>query len=56
MLTQGPTPDSKCELNITLFLTPPQSLYCPICAKGIMVTVTLLQVMGDRKVLGGLFI
>ena len=56
MLTQGPTPDSKCELNIILFLTPPQSLHCPICAKGIMVTVMLLQVMGDRKVLGGLFI
>ena len=46
MLTQGPTPDPKCELNITSFLTLPHPLHCPICAKDIMVTVLLLQVMG----------
>ena len=45
MLTQGPTPDPKCELNITSFLTLPHPLHCPICAKDIMVTVLLLQVM-----------
>ena len=56
MLTQGPAPDPKCELNITSFLTLPHPLYCPICAKDIMVTVLLLQVMGDRKVGGGSFI
>ena len=45
MLTQGPTPDPKCELNITSFVALPHALHCPICAKDIMVTV-LLQVMG----------
>ena len=46
VLTQGPTPDPKCELSITSFLTLPHPLHCPICAKDIMVTVLLLQVMG----------
>ena len=46
MLTQGPAPDPKCELNITLFLTLPHPLHCPICAKDIMVVVLLLQVRG----------
>ena len=46
MLTQGPGPDPKRELNITSFLTLPQPLQCPICAKDIMATVLLLQVMG----------
>ena len=46
MLTQGPTPDPKCELNITSFLTLPHPSHCPICAKDIMVIVLLLQVMG----------
>ena len=45
MLTQGPIPDPKCELNITFF-TLPHPLHCPICAKDIMVIVLLLQVMG----------
>ena len=45
MLIQGPTPDPKCELNITSFFTLPYPLHCPICAKDIMVTVLLLQVM-----------
>ena len=46
MLTQGPTPDLKCELNITLFLTLPYSLHCLICAKDTMIIVMFLQVMG----------
>ena len=44
MLTQGPAPDPKCELNIT-FLTLPHPLHSPICAKDFMVTVFLLEVM-----------
>ena len=46
MLTQGPAPDPKCELNITPFLALPHPLHCPICARDIMVTVLLLKVMG----------
>ena len=46
MLTQGRAPDPNCELNITSFLTLPHQLHCPICAKDIMVTVLLIQVMG----------
>ena len=46
MLTRGPAPDPKYELNITSFLTLSHPLHCPICAKDIMVTVLLLQVMG----------
>ena len=45
MLTQGPAPDPKCELNLTSFFTLPHPLRCPICAKDIMVTELLLQVM-----------
>ena len=55
MLTQEPVPDPKCELNITSFLTLPHPLHCLICAKDIMVTLLLLQVMGDGKVGGGSF-
>ena len=46
MLTQGPTPFPKCELNITSLLSLSHPLHCPICTKDIMVTVLLLQVMG----------
>ena len=45
MLTQGPAPDPKCELNITSFLPLPHPFHCPICSKYIMVAVLLLQVM-----------
>ena len=48
MLAQGPAPDPKCELNITL-LSLPHPLHCPICARVIMVAVLLLQVMGGWK-------
>ena len=43
MLIQESTPDPKCELNITSFLTLPYSLHCPTCAKNIMVTVLLAR-------------
>ena len=46
MLTPGPASDPKCELNIRSFLQLPHPLHCPICAKDIMITVLLLQVMG----------
>ena len=49
MLTQGPTPDPKCELNITSFLTLPHPLHYLVCAKDVIVTVLLLQVMGGWK-------
>ena len=52
MLTQGPAPDPKCKLNLTSFLTLPHPLRWPICAKDIMVTVLLLQVMGGWEGLG----
>ena len=53
MLTQGPAPDPNCELNIILFLILSHPLHCLICAKNIMVTVLLHQVMGYGKVGGG---
>ena len=53
MLTQGPVPDPKCELNITSFLPLPHPFHCPNCAKDIMVTVLLLQVIGEMGRLGG---
>ena len=46
MLTQGLAPSVKCELNITSFFTLLHPLHCTICAKDIMVTALLLQVMG----------
>ena len=46
---------SQYELNIRPFLALPHLLHCPICAKDIMVTVLLLQVMEDGKVGGGSF-
>ena len=52
MLTQGPVPDPKCELNITPFLTLPHPLHCPIFLKDIMVTVLLIPVMGGWEDLG----
>ena len=49
MLTQGPAPGPKCELNVTLFLTLTHPLHCLICAKNIKVTGLLLQVKGGWK-------
>ena len=45
MLTQGPTQDLKCTLNILSFLTASYSLDCLACAKDIMMIVLLLQMM-----------
>ena len=56
MLTQGPATDPKCELNMSSFLTLLYPLHCPICAKDIMVTTFLLQVMGGMgRLWGGSF-
>ena len=33
MLTQGPTPDPKCKLSISTFLTLPHLLDCLICTR-----------------------
>ena len=49
MLTQGPASDPKCELNITSFVTLPHPLHCLIFAKGMMIIVLLLHVMGNEK-------
>ena len=42
MLTQGPTPDPKCKLNISSFLTLPHLLDCPICTRNSVSVVLLL--------------
>ena len=55
MLTQGPAPDPKCELNITSFLTLPHPLHCPICVRDVMIIVLLLQVTGGLEWLWGWF-
>ena len=54
MLTQRPVPDPKCKLNIPSFLTLPHPLDCLICAKDIMITVLLLQMLRDWKAGGWL--
>ena len=51
MLTQGPTPDPKCKLIISPFLSLPHLLDCLICTRNAMSIVLLLQLMGDG--LGG---
>ena len=45
MLTQEPAPDPKCKLNLRSFLTLPHSLHFLICAKDILVTALLFQVI-----------
>ena len=52
MLNQGPASDPRYELNITSFLILSHALRCLICAKDIMVTLLLLQVIGVGKVWG----
>ena len=45
-----PTPNPKCELNITSYhITLTHPLHCPICARDIIVTVLLLQLMTGRE-------
>ena len=48
MLTQGPTPDPKCKLNISSFLTLPHLSDCLICTRNAMSILLLLQMVGDR--------
>ena len=49
MLIHKSVQDLKCKLNISLFLTLPHPLYCPIHAKDIIVIVLLLQMMEEWK-------
>ena len=51
ILTQGPTPDLKCKLIISPFLSLPHLLDCLICTRNAMSIILLLQLMGDG--LGG---
>ena len=50
MLTQGPTPDPKCKLIISPFLSLPHLLDCLICTRNAMSIVLLLQLMGNGLV------
>ena len=45
-LSEGPTPDPKCKLNISSFLTFPHLLDCLICTKNSVSIVLLLRMMG----------
>ena len=47
MLTQGPSPDHKCKLNISSFLIRSHPLVCLIYTKDTMIIVLLLQMMGE---------
>ena len=42
VLTQGPSPDPKCKLNISSFLTLPHLLDCLICTRNFVSIVLLL--------------
>ena len=46
MLTQGPTPDPKCKLNISSFLTLPHLLDFLISTRNSISIVLLLKMMG----------
>ena len=50
ILTQGPTPDPKCKLIISPFLSLPHLLDCLICTRNAMSIILLLQLMGDGLV------
>ena len=47
MLTQGPVPDPKCKLNISLFLKLPHLSDCLICPRNSISIVLLLQTVGE---------
>ena len=47
VLTQGPTRDPKCKLNISSFLTLVHLLECLICTRDVISIVLLLQMVGD---------
>ena len=46
MMTQEPTPDTKCMLIISSFLTVPHLLDCLVCMGNAMSILLLLQKMG----------
>ena len=48
MLTQGPTPEPKCKLNIPSFVTLPDLLDCFTCTKNVMSIALLVQMMGVK--------
>ena len=48
MLTQRPTADLKCKLNVSSFLTLAHLLDCLICTRDYMSIVLLLEMMGNR--------
>ena len=48
MLTQGPTPDTKCNLIISTFLILPDLLDCLLYASNAMSIVLLLQMTGGE--------
>ena len=54
MLSQGPTPDPKCKMIISSFLTLPYLLDCLVCTRNVMSIVLLLQLMGICDGGGGL--
>ena len=45
MPTQGPTPDPKCKLIISSFLTLPHLLDSLICTRNVLSFVLLLQIV-----------
>ena len=47
MLTQGPTSDPKCKLNISSFLKLSHLLDCLSCTRNSMPIVLLLQMEGE---------
>ena len=47
MLTQGPTPDPKCKLNISSFLTLAHLSNCLICTTNSVSIVFLLEMAGE---------
>ena len=54
MLTQGPTPEPKCNLNISSYLTLPHLLDCLICTRNSVVhCVIIINDGGMGQVEGG---
>ena len=53
MLTQGPTADPKCKLNISSFLALPHLLGRLICTRNSISIALLLLIMGDGISGGG---
>ena len=47
MLTKGPAPNPKGQLNTLLVVTLPHLLDCSTCSRNFL-SIVLLQTMGDR--------